>query len=192
MHTITLTMRVLQYFLARIPKSRFTLLGADLPYDTLVPAKMLRDPETRRGASGALYSFMTPLETDTGTPSKRNLWTVWHDKQEEELVAKGPSKDDDKTQGWPAFQHEVEMQRLFKDDKMIRPMVDLFPSSDIDEPMMILQPFEQTLWDARNTRHMTTEEIKWIMEGVMLGLGTIHRRGLVHAGLFQYHPWACQ
>lgn len=89
---------------------------------------------------------------------------MWQDdEQERELVAKGPSRDDDKTQGWPAFQHEVKMQRLFNDDKMIRPMLDFLPSSDIDEPMMVLKPFEQTLWDARNARPMTTAEIKWIM-----------------------------
>lgn len=76
------------------------------------------------------------------------------------------------------------MQRLFHDDKMIRPMVDVLPSSDVDddEPMMVLKPFEQTLWEARHARPMTTAEIKWIMEGVMLGLGTIYRRGLVHTG----------
>lgn len=112
-----------------------------------------------------------------------------NDKQERlELVAKGPSQDDDKTRGWPAFQHELKMQRLFHDDKMIRPMVDFLPSSDMadDEPMMVLKPFEQTLWEARHARPMTTAEIKWIMEGVMLGLGTIHRRGLVHTG--RSHP----
>lgn len=104
-------------------------------------------------------------------------------KQEKEFVAKGPSKDDEKTQGWPAFRHEVKMQRLFNNDRMIRPMVDFLPSSDMDEPIMILKPFEQTLWDARNTRAMTTAEIKWTMEGVLLGLQSIHRKGLVHTGV---------
>lgn len=133
-----------------------------------------------------LRRVVAPLDTNTGSPSRRNLWKVWRDgNREMALVAKGPSKDDDRAQGWPAFQHEVNMQRLFNEDKMIRPMVDFLPSSDVDdEPMMVLNAFEQTLWDARNARPMTTAEIKWIMEGVMLGLQTIHRRGLVHTGLF--------
>lgn len=106
-----------------------------------------------------------------------------------EYIAKGPSRDDDRAQGWPAFQHETKMQRLFSKDKMIRPMVDFLPTSsdaggDGGEPMMVLESFEQTLWDARNARRMTAAEIKWIMAGVLLGLQTIHRRGLVHTGLF--------
>lgn len=138
----------------------------------------------RRGESGALYSFLTPLETNLGSTSRRTLWIVQQEgKYKMELVAKGPSKDDDKTQKWPAFQHEVKMQRLFKDDKMIRPIVDFLPSSEMDEPMMVPKPFEHTLWEARNMRPMTTAEIKWVMEGVLLGLQTIHRKGLVHTGL---------
>lgn len=186
-------MRPLQRSLARVPTKRLTLSKAHLPYITLVSARMLGNSKTRRGESGALYSFVAPLETDTGSTPRRNIWTVWQDdEQERELVAKGPSRDDDKTQGWPAFQHEVKMQRLFNDDKMIRPMLDFLPSSDTDEPMMVLKPFEQTLWDARNARPMTTAEIKWIMEGVMLGLQTIHRKGLVHTGLLYYPSQVCQ
>lgn len=183
-HTALFSMRPLQHFLTRVPKKRATLLRTHLRYDTLVSARMLGDSKTRRGESGALYSFVTPLGTGTSSTPRRNLWVVFQDgKREREFIAKGPSKDDDKAQGWPAFQYEVKMQRLFNDEKMIRPMVDFLPSSDIDKPMMVLKPFEQTLWEARNARPMTTAEIKWIMEGVMLGIQTIHLRGLVHTGL---------
>ncbi|KAG5302212.1 serine/threonine protein kinase [Histoplasma ohiense] len=79
--------------------------------------------------------------------------------------------------------HEVEMQRLFKDDQMIRPMVDFVPSSEPGGPLMILKPFEQTLWEARNTRPFSVPEIKWIMKGVLLGLYTVHMKDLVYTDL---------
>ncbi|KAI1429281.1 kinase-like domain-containing protein [Xylaria sp. FL1777] len=121
-------------------------------------------PKTRYGESGAVYSFIQPLGRRTN--SRRNVWLIKEDGKNE-FIAKGPSLEDDKLSGWPNFQHEIKMQRLFKEDKMIRPMVDFIPSSDTDDPMMVLAPFEQTLWDARNARPMTASEIKWIMEGVM-------------------------
>lgn len=117
--------------------------------------------KTRHGESGALYLFIIQSETGVTNVSRKNLRIVWQDsEQDRELVAKEPFKDDDKTQRWPAFQHEVKMQQLYKDDKMIRPMVNFLPSSDIDEPMTVLKPFKQTIWDARDTRPMTTAEIK--------------------------------
>ncbi|KAI0451570.1 kinase-like domain-containing protein [Xylaria acuta] len=137
---------------------------------------------TRRGESGAIYSFIQPLGKDAR--SRSNVWLVEEEgKSNDELIAKGPSAEDDKSLGWPAFQHELRMQRLFSKDKMIRPIVDFIPSSTTDEPMMVLKPFEQTLWDARNARPMTTSEIKWIMEGVLLGLQTVHQRRLVYTDL---------
>ncbi|EER40039.1 conserved hypothetical protein [Histoplasma capsulatum var. duboisii H88] len=82
-----------------------------------------------------------------------------------------------------SFMHEVEMQKLFKDDQMIRPMVDFVPSSEPGGPLMILKPFEQTLWEARNTRPFSVPEIKWIMKGVLLGLYTVHIKDLVYTDL---------
>ncbi|KAF2964584.1 hypothetical protein GQX73_g8984 [Xylaria multiplex] len=120
----------------------------------------------RRGESGTFYSFVQPLGKFAHT--RKNVWLIEEDgKSDVEFVAKGPSPEDDKLLGWPAFQHELKMQRLFNEDKMIRPMVDFIPSSTTDDPMMVLKPFELTLWDARNVRPMTTPEIKWIMEGVL-------------------------
>jgi hypothetical protein len=97
-------------------------------------------------------------------------------------VAKAPSNEDNEVLNWPAFQHEVNMQRLFAEDPMIRPMVDYVPKTEVTKPMMILKPFQKTLWDARTTRPFTTQEIKWIMKGVLLGIMTVHRKGLVHTG----------
>ncbi|KAJ2984385.1 hypothetical protein NUW58_g6089 [Xylaria curta] len=119
---------------------------------------------TRRGESGAVYSFIQPLGRRAN--SRTNIWLIKQDGKNE-FIAKGPSREDDKLLGWPAFQHELKMQRLFNEDKMIRPIVDFIPSSTTDDPMMVLAPFEQTLWDARHTRPMTTSEIKWIMEGIL-------------------------
>lgn len=187
----SITMSSLQprIYLNHIASKRPTLFKAGI-YSlrfTLFLARIHGKSVTRRGESGALYTFLTQLEKSTGNYSQSTLWIVQtgqqEGKQERELIAKGPSKDDKKARRWPAFQHEVKMQRLYKDDKMIRPMVDFLPSSETEEPMMILKPFEHTLWEARNMRPMTTAEIKWIMEGVLLGLQTIHRKGLVHTGL---------
>jgi hypothetical protein len=76
------------------------------------------------------------------------------------------------------------MQRLFADEPMVRHMVDLVPESEPGvPPMMVLEPFQKTLWDARTTRPFSTREIKWIMKGVLLGIMTIHRKGLVYTGL---------
>ncbi|KAJ8129925.1 hypothetical protein O1611_g3705 [Lasiodiplodia mahajangana] len=135
---------------------------------------------TRRGESNAVYSFVRPLGRHTG--NRTNVWLVKRN-DENEFVAKGPSPEDDKSSGWPAFQHELKMQRLFNEEKMIRRMVDFLPFSATDDPMMVLAPFGQTLWDARNARPMTTSEIKWIMEGVLLGIRTSHQRGLVHTDI---------
>ncbi|KAI0543972.1 kinase-like domain-containing protein [Xylaria curta] len=137
---------------------------------------------TRRGESGRVYSFIQPLGKQAG--SRSSVWLVKEEgKGNNEFIAKGPSTKDDRSLKWPAFQHELKMQRLFSEDKMIRPVVDFIPSAAADEPMIVLKPFEQTLWDARNARPMTTSEIKWIMEGVLLGIQTIHQRGLVHTDI---------
>jgi hypothetical protein len=76
------------------------------------------------------------------------------------------------------------MQRLFADEPMVRHMVDLVPESEPGvPPMMVLEPFQKTMWDARTTRPFSTREIKWIMKGVLLGILTVHRKGLVYTGL---------
>ncbi|KAG7288724.1 hypothetical protein NEMBOFW57_005080 [Staphylotrichum longicolle] len=100
-----------------------------------------------------------------------------------EFVAKGPSSEDDEASNWPAFRYEAKMQRLFSKDTMIRHMVDFAPETDTTRPMMILEPFQKTLWDARTTRPLSTHEIQWIMQGVLIGLLNIHRKRLVFTDL---------
>lgn len=81
-----------------------------------------------------------------------------------------------------ALKHELEMQRLFAKDPMIRRLVDYVPESEPVGPMMVLEAFTDSLWDARNARPFTAKEIKWIMKGVLLGIYTVHMRGLVYTG----------
>ncbi len=64
------------------------------------------------------------------------------------------------------------MQRLFAHDPMIRRMVDYVPAGEeTPRPVMILEGFQKTLWDVRTTRVLSRRETKWIMNGVLLGLG---------------------
>jgi male germ cell-associated kinase len=112
-----------------------------------------------------------------------NVWKAVNAVDEsEQFVIKEPSSDDDANLNWPAFQHELEMQKLFEDSALIRPIVDFLPSSASIPPRMVLQGFEKTLWTARNRRQLTSDEIKWIMQAVILALGTVHRKGYVYSG----------
>jgi hypothetical protein len=143
---------------------------------------MLSEGLTARGESGAVYRFISPLGSGRGTRAP-NVWKAVRDLDDgAEFVAKTPSRDDDESLNWPAFHHEVNMQRLFADDPMLRRMVDFVPRTEGGKLIMILEPFQKTLWDARTTRPFSTQEIKWIMKGVLLGIMTVHRKGLVHTG----------
>jgi serine/threonine protein kinase len=133
------------------------------------------------GESGSVYRLVDALGTRRGTTTP-NVWQVVEEPDGPEFVAKGPSRDDDEALNWPAFQHEAKMQRLFTDDPMLRRMVDFVPKTNDMKPMMILEPFQKTLWASRTTRPFSTKEIKWIMKGVLLGIMTVHRKGLVYTG----------
>jgi hypothetical protein len=114
--------------------------------------------------------------------SAPNVWKAVNDANDsEQFVIKEPSSDDGATLNWPAFQHEVEMQKLFKDSAHVRPTVDFVPFSATIQPKMVLQGFEKTLWTARNRRRLTGDEIKWIMKAVILGLLTVHHKGYVYS-----------
>lgn len=77
------------------------------------------------------------------------------------------------------------MQKLFTKDPMIRRLVDYIPDSEPGGLMMVLEAFTDTLWEARNARPFTMNEIKWIMKGVLLGIFTVHLKGLVYTGKFK-------
>ncbi|KAL1851584.1 hypothetical protein Plec18170_006404 [Paecilomyces lecythidis] len=66
---------------------------------------------------------------------------------------------------------------------MTRRLVDYIPDSEPGGPMMVLEAFTDTLWEARNARPFTMNEIKWIMKGILLGIFTVHLKGLVYTDL---------
>ncbi|KAI1913243.1 hypothetical protein LOZ12_001422 [Ophidiomyces ophidiicola] len=76
----------------------------------------------------------------------------------------------------------MNLQRLFKKDPMIRKLIHYIPDSEPGGPMMVLEAFTNSLWEARNARPLTAKEIKWIMKGVLLGIFTVHMKGLVYTG----------
>lgn len=137
-----------------------------------------------QGASGRRYRIISPLSQKTD--KSPHVWKAVNEKDEDHhFIVKQPSSDDDESQNWPAFQHELQMQRRFINEPFIRPIVDFIPASlsEALPPKMVLKAFEKTLWTARLRRELTIEEIRWIMKDVLIGLWTIHREGLVHSGL---------
>lgn len=74
---------------------------------------------------------------------------------------------------------------------MIRGLVDYVSDSEPGGPMMVLDTFTDSLWEARNVRAFTTREIKWVMKGVLLGIFTVHMKGLVYAGMYAKLGEAC-
>jgi hypothetical protein len=86
------------------------------------------------------------------TNRKVNAWKAVNDADENDdaVVVKGPSEGDDNTKGWPALQHEQQIQKLFQKDQLIRKMIDFIPFTDSNPPMLVLGAFQRTLWDARN------------------------------------------
>jgi hypothetical protein len=110
---------------------------------------MLRSGYTFAGESGRIYRLISPLGLQK-TASAPNVWKAVNDADDSEhFVIKEPSSDDDAALKWPAFEHELEMQKLFAISPLIRPMVDFVPSSASTQPKMVLQGFEKTLMDGK-------------------------------------------
>ncbi|CAK46226.1 hypothetical protein CBS115988_157 [Aspergillus niger] len=135
-----------------------------------------------QGEAGRRYRLVRPLGTVRGKSC--NVWLGLDDsKPDAEYIMKRPLADQNE-ESWSgalsAFKHELEMQRLFAKDPMIRKLVDYVPESEPSGLMMVLEAFTDSLWDARNVRPFTTKEIKWIMKGVLLGIFTVHMKGLVY------------
>ncbi|RDH17078.1 hypothetical protein M747DRAFT_356986 [Aspergillus niger ATCC 13496] len=138
-----------------------------------------------QGEAGRRYRLVRPLGTVRGKSC--NVWLGLDDsKPDAEYIMKRPLADQNE-ESWSgalsAFKHELEMQRLFAKDPMIRKLVDYVPESEPSGLMMVLEAFTDSLWDARNVRPFTTKEIKWIMKGVLLGIFTVHMKGLVYTDL---------
>jgi hypothetical protein len=145
---------------------------------------MLKAGSQLVGDSGQSYTLICPL-TSLKAQSYQNVWKAVNSTNErEEVVIKAPSNYDDRTAGYPAFSHELEMQRRFRDSPLIRGLIDFIPGDDTNAPKMVLQGFEETLWAARNRRPFSKDEIKWVMHGVLLALWTVHREGLVYSGTY--------
>jgi protein kinase len=138
------------------------------------------------GESGRTYRLIHPLGPQR-TETAPSVWKALDDVDEsKQFVVKGPSSDDDGSLGWPLFKHEFEVQKLFNDSAFIRQMIDFVPSAAGVEPKIVLQAFEKTLWTARTERPMTSNEIKWVMKAVIIGLWTVHREELVYSGTVHY------
>lgn len=136
-----------------------------------------------RGLGGTRYRLVQPLKH---TGEDNNVWLAVDEKDgRAKFVAKGPGGKDDRSKNWPAFQHEVAMQRKFRDEPLIRQMVDYVPESESEhrEPLMILELFEETLWDAQQSRRLHTKEIRKIMKVALLALVAVHKKGLVHTSM---------
>lgn len=122
--------------------------SATTPFQIVTLSSTTEDVFTRIdhcGESGAKYRLVHPLgKGRDGTAA--NVWKAIRESDDHsEFVAKGPSKEDDKALNWPAFCHEIKMQRLFSKDSMIQHMVDFAPRISTTRPMMILKPFQKTL-----------------------------------------------
>lgn len=102
--------------------------------------------------------------------------------EKDQVVIKHPQFDDNPNELWPASRKEMEMQIRFQSARFIRKMTDTIPASSGLPGMMVLEPFEKTLWSTRLRRPLTIQEIKHIMKRALLGLREIHNQGLVYCG----------
>lgn len=160
---------------------RFPVVFPSAPLSTTVISGL-----TFRGEGGKRYRLVHPLGSRIHNKSP-NVWLAVDDSDTGiEYVVKRPSEGDadelSLSNVLSAFKHEVEMQKLFANDLMIRPLVDYIPDSEPGGPMMVLEAFTDSLWEARNARPFTTKEIKWVMKGILLGIFTVHMKGLVYTG----------
>lgn len=101
------------------------------------------------------------------------------------VILKAPSDDDDKAESWPKFVHEMIMHELFKNSPHIRKQIDRIPpvKETKSPPVLVLEIFQTTLWQARTKRPLSRLEIVAIMKGVLEALRDIHAKGLVYSDL---------
>ncbi|PGG98582.1 CMGC protein kinase [Blastomyces parvus] len=143
---------------------------------------------TCQGEKGSRYRLVRPLGTQI-RGKRPNVWLAVDDCNDTaEYVVKQPPDDetnigDSLSDALLAFKHELKMQRLFEKDSMIQKLVDFVPDSEPGGPMMVLEAFTDSLWEARNARPFSTKEIKWIVKSVLLGIYTVHMKGLVYTDL---------
>ncbi|PWY88877.1 serine/threonine protein kinase [Aspergillus sclerotioniger CBS 115572] len=127
------------------------------------------------GESGTSYTLLSPLVRRTPP----NVWQAFRsDNERDELIIKHPQDETECEKR--CFQREMDMQKLFKPSRYIRRMVDVIPASSNLPDMMVLEPFQKTLWSARTTRPLAIWEIKYIMRAALLELQEIHKQGRVY------------
>lgn len=132
------------------------------------------------GKRGQTYVLLDPLVQRRG--KRCHVWSASTETDETDQVVIKQTDNSDGP-GWPNFTKEMQMQEYFRNSKHIRRMLDVIPpSSGAEPPMMVLEPFGKTLWDARMTRPLSTGEIRSVMKGILFGLGTIHHQGYVYTG----------
>lgn len=130
------------------------------------------------GESGKTYLAVSAL-------GQENVWTaVERDDQSNIVVLKAPSADDTST-SWPLFQHEMIMHELLKNCSAIRKQVDRIPpvKDDGSPPILVLEIFETTLWQARTKRPFSKDEVQSVAKAILRGLKEVHERGLVYVDL---------
>ncbi|KAL1960894.1 hypothetical protein VTO42DRAFT_5877 [Malbranchea cinnamomea] len=129
------------------------------------------------GEYGRTYLLTWPLVHRIGM--NPNVWKAFDVNDPKcQYVIKGPRQMS--KQNWVDFEREIKMQRYFDSVRYIRRMLDVISHPDHTHPLMVLEPFQKTLWMARMTRPLSTREIKHIMKLTLLGLNEIHEKGLVH------------
>ncbi|KAI1291495.1 kinase-like domain-containing protein [Xylaria venustula] len=124
------------------------------------------------GESGSVY-----IVSGRNVDSRVREWFLWNNN--EKFIGKGPDPAHNAEGSWAAFHQDESMRRLFQEQDMISRWVDFIPTG-FYVPLMVLVPFEQTLWEARHRRPMTTLEIKWIMKRLLLNIQQIHLQNFVH------------
>lgn len=146
-----------------------------------VTSRALSEGMELAGASGRKYLLVGALGARPGLAP--NVWTaVDADTHSEIFIVKQPNAYD--AYGWPEFKQEMVMHELFKDCDHIRRQVDkIAPGSVSPLPAVVLEAFEGTVWSARASRPFTSNELKSVMKSSLLGLGEIHAKGMVYAGL---------
>ncbi|TKA21838.1 hypothetical protein B0A50_08507 [Salinomyces thailandicus] len=128
------------------------------------------------GESGKTYLAVGPL-------GQANVWTaVQNDEHGNIVVLKAPSTDDTGT-SWPQFQHEMIMHELFKDCSYIRRQVDRVAPSENSPPLIVLEIFETTLWQARTKRPFSKDEVRSVARSILHGLQEVHDKGMVYVDI---------
>lgn len=180
-------------------RSRVTTL---YKYSRPIPSPRVRSPIFHRNIStkiatlkveegtvlkadnGESYKLSFPLNANGPDGAPPSVWIARGANGIGQYVVKQPRQQDSEAEGWPLFAYELMMLRLFKDDHFIRPLVGIVPSSEAPDgkPRMVLKAMEKTLWEARLVRPLTSDEIKWIMKGVLCGLFQVHSKTLTFTG----------